>query len=450
MGLLKEGPLVWTIPSIPCPCGRSHAVSVETLAIGENALDDLQRFLLDRNIRSVLVLDDGHTGPILGDLVQKTLSDAGIAVASLRYPASDHLRADHEALAAASQAIRVHHPVELVVSVGSGTLTDIARYASYLADLPFVAVATAPSVDGYASTVAALQFDGVKVTKPALAPIAIFALPSILAEAPWPMIQSGFGDLAGKISALMDWKLARTLYAESWCDAAYQVVSKSLARLFAAADGLAKRDPESVSILFRGLVHSGMAMAMMGNSRPASGSEHHLSHYWDFVTYQGRRPYIAHGLQVGYAAHFILDLYRELPYLGPLKSPVLPVFDDAWQAEIRMRWGIGANDILREQTAKLEWLRLRQTPDRFQGSDGGTIRQALAPEFEQIETTKRVLIQMGISHALGQFGVSTPILVESLNHAHEVRARYTILDFFRGQGRLGPWLDRVLERFPAS
>lgn len=433
-----------------CECGREHWIPIQTIEIGEDALDHLEQFLASHQFQSILILDDAVTGSLLGDRVKAALSNhPGLSVSDLQFPAAEHLHADQEAILAATSAIALHRP-DVVIAVGSGTLTDIARYASFSAELPFVVVATAPSVDGYASTVAALQFNGVKLTKPAQAPLAIFALPSVLAEAPFVMLQSGFGDLVGKLTALMDWKLARFFYAEDWCQASYELVANALTDVVDAAEQLALRDQDAVTTLFEGLVKSGIAMAMMGNSRPASGSEHHLSHYWDFVTYLGHRPYVAHGIQVGYASHFTLDLYQRLNTLPVILPPMLPQLDDAWEADIRTRWGTGAEDIIDEQRAKLLWLTQHFDPTRWEGVDGHGLVEALSPEIHAITRTQAALTTMEIPRDLGRFFVSVPILQETLSHAHEVRARYTILDWLDGQGIRDQMVQSILDEASAA
>lgn len=425
-----------------CDCGKTHRISVAQVSVNEEATSDLREFLIRLGLLSVLVIDDATTGEVLGERVLVALARAGLSVFSLRFaaPNGEHLRADRSAIDEAVAAI-VEHRVDVVVSVGSGTLTDIARYASFLQDRPFVAMATAPSVDGYASTVAALQFDGVKVTRPAQAPLAVFALPSVLSRAPWSMIQSGFGDLVGKLTALLDWKLARLLYDEPWCERTYRLVADALNRVLDGVLELSERHPKAVEDLFQGLVMSGMAMAMAGNSRPASGSEHHLSHYWDFLTYQGKRPYVAHGLQVGYATYVMLSVYDELQEVGELALPSPEEYDDD---AIRQRWGSGADDIFREQRTKADWLNQHYRPEKWSGMRGDQLIAALDPEYHQRDRVKAAIRTMGMGPSGETVSVTPAMLADGLQHAREVRARYTIFDWLRGQDRLEAIIARLV------
>lgn len=426
-----------------CACGTTHRIPIAAMTIGEEAVDALGQFLHQAGATRILVIDDANTGPLLGDAVRRVITEAGPGAAELRYPATAHLRADDAALARAREAVTAAR-ADWVVAVGSGTLTDIARWASFEAGLPFVVMATAPSVDGFASTVAALQIGGIKITRAAQAPRAIFARPSVLAAAPWPLIQSGFGDLAGKVTALMDWKLAVRLYHEAWCDSAYRVVAEVLETLPEQAQALRSRDAGAAAALFSGLIRSGLAMAMVGSSRPASGSEHHLSHYWDYLTYRGRRGYVGHGIQVGYATDWILRLYETLADLGPLVSPPLPVLDRAWRTSAEMRWGTGVGDIIEAQEEKLRWLEARWDPARWEGITGGDLVEALRPQYDQGSAMRAALGEMDLTGDPAAFQLSPALIHEAIAHANEVRARYTILDFLAGQGILARCIEHIV------
>lgn len=429
-----------------CECGRTHHVPIEKIDVGPVALESLREFLCRQRDRKVLVVDDEQTGPALGDRVRELLaadcSDAG-SVGHLRLQTGGHLVADEQAVDRARRAF-AEAGAGVAVSVGSGTLTDVVRYASFLAGIPFVSVPTAPSVDGYASTVAALQFDGLKVTKEAHAPVGIFALPEVLAGAPWELIQAGFGDLLGKMTSLMDWKLAAHLYGEPWCEMAYGLVAAPLAYAIDHPEALLLRREDAIRELFMGLLSSGVAMAMMGHSRPASGCEHHLSHYWDYQAYRGRRAHHSHGLQVGYATHFTMRLYAALETLGRLAPPTPPQSDGDWEKDMRARWAQGAEGVLREQTAKARYLAAHADRATWSDAEAASLPPVLQPEYGRLRAAAGALKSIGIPDAAGYLEVDRSLLREALLHAREVRARVTILDLYAGQGRLPELVDRVL------
>ncbi len=58
------------------------------------------------------------------------------------------------------------------------------------------------------------------------------------------------------------------------------------------------RDPEACSHLMYALLLSGLAMQMVGNSRPASGAEHHVSHLLEMEIFNPNLD-AYHGEKVG-------------------------------------------------------------------------------------------------------------------------------------------------------
>jgi glycerol-1-phosphate dehydrogenase [NAD(P)+] len=115
------------------------------------------------------------------------------------------------------------------------------------------------------------------------------------------MIQAGYGDIVGKFSALNDWKLSHVVLGENFCQENYDLVEQMLKKTLSLADGLVKRDEESVRVLMEALIIVGIAMAFVGSSRPASGSEHHLSHYFEIVGIVRNEDYFCHGIDVAYS-----------------------------------------------------------------------------------------------------------------------------------------------------
>ncbi len=143
----------------PCPgCGVVHDEPAIEVVLAPAALARLGELVEARRWRRLVVVDDANTAELLGDRVAGDLIAAGHDVVQVTFSQRDGLLADEFALAGLRPAL---DGADCCVVVGSGTLTDIARYAAFLEKLPFCAVPTAASMDGYASGVAAMQFGGV-------------------------------------------------------------------------------------------------------------------------------------------------------------------------------------------------------------------------------------------------------------------------------------------------
>ena len=167
---------------------------------------------------------------------------------------------------------------QVLVAIGSGTVHDITRYCAYLKKIPFVSCPTAASVDGFCSSVAAMTWEGAKKTLTAVAPQVVLADLNVISKAPVHLARSGFGDMIGKYIALTDWKIAHAVTGEFYCERIAGIMEEATQAILESAAGIAAGEEAAFEKLTYGLLLSGIAMQMMGNSRPASGGEHHISH----------------------------------------------------------------------------------------------------------------------------------------------------------------------------
>ena len=168
--------------------------------------------------------------------------------------------------------------MEVIVAVGSGTIHDIARFCAHERGIRFVSCPTGASVDGFCSTVAAMTWYGFKKTLPAVAPEIVLADTEIIKNAPMELVRSGVGDIMAKYTALADWKMAHVLTNELLCEKIYSIMQDAADTVMQSVPGIARGEESAYADVTYALIMSGIAMQMMGNSRPASGAEHHISH----------------------------------------------------------------------------------------------------------------------------------------------------------------------------
>ncbi len=198
-----------------------------------------------------------------------------------------------------------------LIAVGAGTVHDLTRYCACQRGIPFVSCPTAASVDGFCSSVAAMTMHGAKKTVPAAAPKLVAADLDVIAAAPAYLAASGFGDMMGKYIALSDWEISHILTGEFYCEAVADLMREALALAAGAAEGIGRREPEAIEKLTYGLLLSGVAMQLMGNSRPASGAEHHISHMIEMAPH-GISSTALHGEKVGVGTVLASGEYRRL------------------------------------------------------------------------------------------------------------------------------------------
>lgn len=279
---------------VDCACGKHHSCDVEKVYIENDAMKHLT--LLCESYDNILLVADGNTYAAAGEKTEKYLD--GKNITRVLFPGETVLIPNEEAI---DRVTAETSGIDLIIGIGSGVIQDLCKYVSHTENIPYFIVATAPSMDGYASTGAAMITDGMKVTYSAGVPKAIIADTAVLAGAPLEMIKAGYGDIVGKYSALNDWKLSHLVNDEYFCQYIYDLTMDMVDKTLALADGLLKRSEESVKVLMEALVIVGIAMSFAGSSRPASGSEHHLSHFFEITGIINGENYLPHGIDVAYS-----------------------------------------------------------------------------------------------------------------------------------------------------
>jgi glycerol-1-phosphate dehydrogenase [NAD(P)+] len=391
--------------------------------------DDAIEQLAEHVDAEALIVMDANTEAAAGERARGALPGAREHV----FPQRSGLIAGIEEIGSVR---RRAHGAGTLVAVGAGVITDIVRYAAYLEDLEFVSVPTAASMDGYASSVAALQLGGVKVTRPAMAPRAILADPRVAAAAPAELTRSGIGDLLAKATARVDWLAAHLLYGEPFCERAAAMMLEPLRFAVSHVERLLGGEPDAVSALLSGLVQSGLSITLAGSSRPASGCEHHASHFWDLLAARGIREHAPHGLQVGYASHYAmrLQLFAFGGGLGELARPVLN--PDPLDSDARAWLGEPTDEIIDAVAEKQRFI--AAVPARWPvgTSDWGGICAQLAGALELFEGVRGALEAAAIPAEHGYLGLDEVTLAATFRYASRLRARYTVIDFLEGQGAL--------------
>jgi len=286
---------------ISCECGREHKVSIRRIVIEKNCLPDLDTHLADLGISGKTCgVYDSNTYKAAGFLRPKT--DYDVVLPSI------NLHADERAVKQLTDSMPPD--VNVLVAVGGGTIHDITRYSTAQKGICFVSAPTAASVDGFASSVAAMTWKGFKVTMPASAPVLILADILIISQAPAYLSVSGAGDILGKYICLADWKIAGILTGEYYCEGIAMLMEKAVNEVRDCCEGLKHGESEAFEKLTYGLILSGVAMQLSGNSRPASGAEHHISHFIEMGIVGSCDA--LHGEKVGVGTLICAKRYHEL------------------------------------------------------------------------------------------------------------------------------------------
>jgi len=444
----RRSPAPGGVPSeaARCVCGAVHPLPIERVVIAPSALDELIGFVSARRWSKPFVVMDANTEEVLGARVVRELRNEGLAGGTLSFPERSGLLADEDSVDRLHRALLATDH-DSMIAVGSGVVTDVTRFVAGRLGREFVSVPTAASMDGYASSVAAMEFGGMKTTLAAVAPVAIFADPAVVAAAPAELTRSGIGDLLGKATARVDWLLSNGLFGEPYCPIVEARVSEPMTEAARDVREILGQSAGATTALLRGLIESGIAMAMFGNSRPASGCEHHASHFWDLLASSGRRAHAPHGLQVGYATHFAMRLQRWAlgGGLGGLRAPRPIEHADELERVFFVNHANEVDAVLEDKRA-------------FTAGHGGhwprseaawqAVRDHAAEAMEVFPLVAGALLTAEIPDQPGFLDLDAATLKMTFHLANRMRARYTVLDLLEGQGRLEEAIGDLLSPAP--
>ncbi len=399
-----------------CPCGKPHLCAMRRAILEPGAVSRIGEAA--EGFRRILLVADRNTWALCGETAAEQLEDR--LAGTLVYPAEGLLVPDEEAIRQLDE--RTGPDVDLIVGIGSGVINDLCKYVSFLHGIDYFIVATAPSMDGYASVHAAMIIGGMKITYPAHMVHTVIADVDLLRNAPMEMIQSGFGDIVGKFSALNDWKLSTVLYGEYFCQYVYDLILEVTEETARLGPALFRRDPGAVAALMEALLAVGAAMAYVGNSRPASGSEHHLSHYYEVTGLLRGEPYFLHGLDVAYSTVESCRIRSRLLALDRVpETERIP--DEVRRSEIRRVYGSCAESVLALQD---EVGRYRQDLPALLREKWDDVRAVLA-EAPDEAAVSQMLRGAGIDEAAYPAMYGPEKRADALLWAKDLKDRFSVL-----------------------
>ena len=435
--------------NIVCPsCGRLHNAAIARIVNKTGGLSQLGAFLSERFTGGhILLVFDAHTLQAAGAAVEAAAQTANVTFSRFCYGGADHLVPNERTVSSMLEAVQAERP-GCLIAVGSGVVNDICRYVASKRGIPYIGVMTAASMDGYASTVAPLILGGLKTTLPAVMPLALIGDPDLYGAAPPEMAGAGFGDIMGKINALADWRLARDLFGEYHCETIAASVQNTIDACIANAEHIAARKTGGLAVLMDALVQSGLAISYVGHSRPASGAEHHVAHFFEMESLFANETPALHGAAVGVATLAVLRLRR-------LLAEIMPDFDAAIAA---------AKDFSIDDYTQMLRRVFRMAADGILAAEMKSKRPFPAQTVARIEAArakwplvqahlKKILIDesslLSLLHTVRcpaspkELGISREVFTSAILHAKEIRGRYTVLQLAGDLGLL-PQLAETL------
>jgi glycerol-1-phosphate dehydrogenase [NAD(P)+] len=408
--------------------------------IGESVLDGAIRESSERfvSIAPMILSDGGPYRTPAGPVVDRLAALLGCPVVQL---GTGTVRADEETVEGAVAQVGANR---LLVSVGAGTLTDIAKVTAQRTGSHHVAVQTACSINGFIADRSVLVVAGAKRTVQSRWPDVLVADTDILAAAPWQLNLAGVGDLSTVPNAVAEWQLAARLgHGPAYTPAVVDDILAANPVLPSLAQAARDAEPAGIADLARLLAASGLSMGIVGSTAPASGTEHAVSHLLEMARSRDGLLAAAHGMQVTVATRLAVRVWQLVGATirsgdAKVRVPDETTAHDAVARAFAEFDPRTADECWAAYSAKRSWLRAHRSAVENLVSDWDAFARSLAlPSPEQFDE---------ISHASGLptraqhlgGGYDDDLLFWALRNSHLLRERISIVDL---ADLLGVWSD---------
>lgn len=411
----------------PCDCGREHSFSSRVIS-GKGVVKQLPDLVRELGGSRAYVLSDPNTWRAAGENVVGLLEGQGVKTVSWCLPADAPEPDEHSV---GSALMHYDTACDIIIGVGSGVINDIGKLLSTWTNKPYIIVATAPSMDGYASATSSMVRGGMKISLNSKSPEGIIGDTDILCTAPLHMMRSGLGDILAKYVAICEWRISHLITGEYYCERIAQLVRRALKRCIDGAPGLLNREESAVQAVFEGLVLSGVAMNFAGLSRPASGVEHYISHVLDMRSVEFGTPCDLHGIQCAVGTRIAVGLYEKLVKITPDREKALAYvesFDyDGWSNQLRSLFGKGAQAMIDLEKKEGKYDKVKHTA-RLEKILGcwDEILAIIAQELPLADQLEQLMDSLDMPKTLSQLGTADEELPLIFQATKDIRNKYVL------------------------
>jgi glycerol-1-phosphate dehydrogenase [NAD(P)+] len=232
---------------------------------------------------------------------------------------------------------------------------------------------------------------------------------------------------------------------EYYCQEIIDLVSETVESCVSRAEDIRRQAPEAIATLAEGLIVSGIGMLVVGNSRPASGSEHNLSHFWEMMVLLKNRPEHFHGKKVGVGTGVMAKFYEKFFARDPFQIDLddlqrRQLSEEQWETRLRQQFGSSVDSVIAlGKQFRLNWDAQKQSVHKIQTLwPQIQALQALEPPYDQVID---ILQTVGGGVYPRDVNVDRDYLRETLLYAKEVRNQYTIMNVANVLG----WLEEIVE-----
>jgi len=328
----------------PCECGRTHTLETKMVVVEYGAIANFEKYMADVGLagkKRAVVYDS-----VIYDLTKgkHVAADQEVVLESKGLRAEDVIIEEMMA--------KLDKDIEVIVAFGAGTIMDFGRYPAYKLGIPFVAVPTLASSDGFTANICSAILNGQKKSTAMCAPVLVVTDLDIIKGAPMRLVSSGINDILSKYISVLDWKICHMVDGEYFCPMVCELAEHALKIMREAADKLAATGEVDHEAMTMAQMESGLTMQLLNHSRAASGAEHLLAHLVEMQPPRFEGAEGIHGECVGVGTYQCIKEYHRLASLPTPKAKAFEPLTEEWIREKfgdRLADGIikeNANDVL--------------------------------------------------------------------------------------------------------
>ena len=308
-----------------CVCGREHVLETKLVVVESGAIKNFEKYMADVGLadkKRAVVYDSVIYALTEGKHVK---ADQEIVLESKGLRAEDVLIEDMMA--------KLDKDIEVIVAYGAGTIMDFGRYPAYKLGIPFVAIPTLASSDGFTANICSAILNGQKKSTPMCAPVLVVTDLDIISGAPARLVSSGINDILAKYISIVDWKIAEIVDGEYFCPMVCDLAQEALDIMREAADNYAATGIADHEAMTMAQMKSGLTMQLLNHSRAASGAEHLMAHLVEMHPPRFEEAEGIHGECVGVGTFACVKKYHELAAMGTPKAKAFEPLTEEWITE---------------------------------------------------------------------------------------------------------------------
>ena len=395
-------------------------IPIKEILIGNNLATQSPNLLSKIGLtdtQKILIVSDQNTQIVAGDYIFNSLTNNhNCQSLILQNPKADETEA--------SKIINQAQNKNLIIAVGSGTINDLCKIASFRLQIPYIIFGTAPSMNGYASANASITINNRKTSLPAKLPTAIYLDLDILAKAPTRLIKAGIGDSLCLSTCHFDWMLSHLILETTFNKIPFDLLKNNYQKLISFSK---TTDQNFIETLTKTLIISGLGMSICGGSFPASQAEHLIAHYIE-IKYPKIAQNSYHGEQIAVSTLTVLKIQEDILKLKKAsikpsnikKADLEKAFDNKMA---KYFYGEIKNKFIDQNLAE----KINQKLEKNWPEMKKQLQEFYINKTDLLNLYQRFLLP----NTASEIQINDDIYNEAIDNAHLIRNRFTSLDFIK-------------------